>query len=366
MKPRHQVSRAAIAMIKRFEGYRRQAAQLPDGRWTIGYGHTRSARQGAVVSEQDAEALLIYDLMEVARAVDEWTFTPLNQNQFDAVCSFAFNIGLEPFRQSLVLRRLNEGAHLQAALAMELWRRAEVDGERIVVDALIRRRSAEKALFLTPPGAWAPAPTAVLKPDLDIDLAGLVPHQAPEPVEASMEGETIELKRDAAAFVPSGPATETHEPSPARAAAEAVTSRLSGLFRDLDPGEAANAPPPPAPAPEPEPAPEPAPFAVAQPGLRAARPEDAGAVIERLQAQGAQAQARTLAPLAVLAGLGLALFVGGLYWAFRVAPDAGVSTGGALGVGWLAGVAGIGFFSVAAYRLFERLGQADGDDILHR
>src|SRR3989338_247541 len=62
MKSRHQVSRAAIELIKSFEGYRRKAAQLPDGRWTIGYGHTLTARQGAEVSEADAEALLMYDL----------------------------------------------------------------------------------------------------------------------------------------------------------------------------------------------------------------------------------------------------------------------------------------------------------------
>ena len=60
MKPRHQISRAAIDLIKRFEGYRAKAARLPDGRWTIGYGHTLTAREGAEVSEKDAEALLLY------------------------------------------------------------------------------------------------------------------------------------------------------------------------------------------------------------------------------------------------------------------------------------------------------------------
>ena len=49
MKPRHQVSRAAVDLIKRFEGYRQKAAQLPDGRWTVGYGHTLTAREGAQV-----------------------------------------------------------------------------------------------------------------------------------------------------------------------------------------------------------------------------------------------------------------------------------------------------------------------------
>jgi len=66
MKPRHQVSRAAVDLIKRFEGYRQTSAQLPDGRWTIGYGHTLTARPGATVSEKDAEALLLYDLISVA------------------------------------------------------------------------------------------------------------------------------------------------------------------------------------------------------------------------------------------------------------------------------------------------------------
>src|SRR5215218_10196476 len=100
MRPRHRVSRTAIELIKRFEGYRRKSAQLPDGRWTIGYGHTLTARQGAEVSESDAEALLIYDLRAVAQLVDEMTFTPLTQNQFDALCAFAFNIGLDNFRAS--------------------------------------------------------------------------------------------------------------------------------------------------------------------------------------------------------------------------------------------------------------------------
>jgi len=68
MKPSYRVSAAAIELIKRFEGLRLTAEQLDDGRWTIGYGHTRSAREGAAVSEADAEALLTYDLVEVQAA----------------------------------------------------------------------------------------------------------------------------------------------------------------------------------------------------------------------------------------------------------------------------------------------------------
>ena len=103
MTPRHKVSKAAVELIKTFEGYRSKAAQLPDGRWTIGFGHTLTAREGAQVSEQDAEALLLYDLIAIAHAVNEQTFTPLTQNQFDALCCFAFNIGVDNFRRSSVL-----------------------------------------------------------------------------------------------------------------------------------------------------------------------------------------------------------------------------------------------------------------------
>ena len=184
MKPRHQVSRTAIDLIKRFEGYRRKSAQLADGRWTIGYGHTLTARQGAEVSEQDAEALLLYDLIAVAHSVNEWTYTPLTQNQFDALCAFAFNVGVDNFRRSSVLRRVNEGQLLQAACAMELWRKADFEGERIVIDALVRRRSAEKTLFLTPTHGWVPAPSPILRPNVDMDAAGIVPRQTPTALKA--------------------------------------------------------------------------------------------------------------------------------------------------------------------------------------
>ena len=145
MQPRHRVSRAAIDLIKRFEGYRQMAAQLPDGRWTIGHGHTLTARQGASVSEHDAEALLLYDLIGVAHALNAAVYTPLNQNQFDALASFTFNLGLDSFHQSGVLKRLNEGALIQAACAMELWRKANIGGERIVIDALVRRSAFSQA-----------------------------------------------------------------------------------------------------------------------------------------------------------------------------------------------------------------------------
>lgn len=226
MKPRHQVSKAAVELIKTFEGYRSKAAQLPDGRWTIGFGHTLTAREGAQVSEQDAEALLLYDLIAVAHAVNEQTFTPLTQNQFDALCCFAFNVGVDNFKRSSVLRRVNEGSLLQAACAMEMWRKADFEGERIVVDALVRRRSAEKTLFLTPANGWVPAPSPIVRPKVDYDAVNFVPRQTPTALKTDLTAEKAVAERDE-------PLPSPHAPPPVTTqtmtAAAAVTSRLAEL-----------------------------------------------------------------------------------------------------------------------------------------
>ncbi|WP_165188182.1 lysozyme-family localization factor SpmX [Caulobacter soli] len=229
MKPRYQVSRAAVDLIKRFEGYRMKAAQLPDGRWTLGYGHTLTARAGASVSEQDAEALLLYDLITVAHAVNENVYAPLNQNQFDALVCFAFNIGTENFVRSAVLRRLNEGAALQAACEMEMWRKADFEGERIVIDALVRRRSAEKALFLTPTdGHWVAAPSSVLRPKVDYDASKLVPSQAPAAITTALNGDkAVALREDGSPAPALG-----NGPSASEQAAAAVGARLEAILPD--------------------------------------------------------------------------------------------------------------------------------------
>jgi lysozyme len=232
MKPRHQVSRAAVDLIKRFEGYRQKAAQLPDGRWTVGYGHTLTAREGASVSENDAEALLLYDLIAVSHSVNEHTYTPLNQNQFDALVCFAFNIGVENFLRSGVLRRINEGSMLQAACAMEMWRKADFEGERIVIDALVRRRSAEKTLFLTPAnGEWVPAPSPVLRPKVDYDASCAIPKQTPAAVSTRTEGDRVLTQREGALplniVVP-----EEDGPTATEQSAAAVSARLEAILPD--------------------------------------------------------------------------------------------------------------------------------------
>lgn len=381
MAPRHQVSRAAITLIKRFEGYRRKAAQLPDGRWTIGYGHTLTARQGAEVSETDAEALLLYDMIGVAHTVGQLVYADLNQNQFDALCAFAFSIGLPAFRASDVLKRVNEGAFTQAAFALELWRKAEFQGQRIVIDALVRRRAAEKLLFLTPANdAWRAAPSAVLKPELDETAPDTAPRGAPAQVVTSLEGPAIAVSReDGAELLPDGPV---------QTAAAAVTARLQTLFAEETPRAAPPATPEPAPAAE-QPA-EPAPIVEAGPVEEpAAAPASASAADAALVAEDDpppsifRDKPRVLiddtAPfefvpppvqpldnepddgllwVVSLLALGLAFFAGGIFWALNAPtlPRPGLFT--PLLVGWLAGVAGVGFITAAVFMMLQRVTRA--------
>lgn len=343
MLSRHRVSRTAIELIKRFEGYRRKAAQLPDGRWTIGHGHTLTAREGAEVSPDDAEALLVYDLIGVQHAVNEALLAPLGRNQFDALVCFTFNIGTDAFRQSRVLKRINAGEMLQAAGEMAMWRKAEFEGEIIVVDALVRRRAAEAALFLTPEGdAWTAAPSPMVRPRWDDGVAGVVPAERPTTLTEVEEAGRVALKRAAL----DGPA------APALAAkAEATAAKLQALFPEPEP------PSPPAftPLPPPEP-PRPPPVADEPSTLDIPQAPTVNLEVGEVNfipARRKPAPRRREGSLALdigLALLGLVFFGFGLFWLLN-ASEPGLVAG-------TAGFAGAMFLSVATYRLLQRLGRA--------
>jgi GH24 family phage-related lysozyme (muramidase) len=168
MTGRLRTSRAGLDLIKSFEGFREIAVRLPDGRWTIGHGHVRSAREGLSITAKDADELLTQDLLPVESAIHSLVFTTLNQNQFDAIASLVFNISVDRFRDSAVLRNINAGDFLSAADAFDVWRKARVDGRSMVMDALVRRRAAEKALFLEHPGGRCAAPTPLMTPEADL------------------------------------------------------------------------------------------------------------------------------------------------------------------------------------------------------
>lgn len=144
-----------INIIKEHEGLKLTAYRCPVGVPTIGWGHTRTVTQADVaaqrrISAEEAERLLLEDLQMFEQGVlSACTITP-NQHQFDAFVSLSFNIGLGAFRRSTALRRHNEGDFDAAAGAIEMWNKGTINGQRVVLRGLVRRRAAEKALYLTP------------------------------------------------------------------------------------------------------------------------------------------------------------------------------------------------------------------------
>lgn len=140
-----------VQFIKDWEGLELEAYQDVAGIWTIGYGHTLSAKPGLVWTPEIAEAALVRDLELREDAIVHLVTAPLTQNRFDALVSLVYNIGVSAFRESTVLRRINRGDSDSAiAEAWLWWNKATVKGVLREVAGLTRRRQAEIALFLEP------------------------------------------------------------------------------------------------------------------------------------------------------------------------------------------------------------------------
>jgi len=133
-----------LNIIKEFEGLRLQAYKCPADRWTIGYGHTAGVSANDVITEAQATSLLCQDVAESERAVNHYVHGPLTQNQFDALVSFVFNLGVGNFRTSTLLKKLNAGDNDGAAQEFGRW----IHAGGKALPGLVRRRAAERALFL--------------------------------------------------------------------------------------------------------------------------------------------------------------------------------------------------------------------------
>ena len=149
---RMKISEKGLSMIERFEGCLLKASNKLDGVWTIGYGQTGSyygkrVRRGMTTTKAEAHAWLRdHSIKTYEDAVTQAVKVPLNQNQFDALVSFAYNVGVGALKQSTALRKLNAGDYAGAADALTMW--TKCNGK--VLAGLVRRRKEEQALFLTP------------------------------------------------------------------------------------------------------------------------------------------------------------------------------------------------------------------------
>jgi lysozyme len=138
-------NRKGIELIKKFEGFSAKPYICPGNKRTIGFGHVIKPTENFVIlSEKQAEALLIQDLRIAEEAITRLVTTRLNENQFSALASFVFNLGQGNFSRSTLLRRLNENQMLD--VPQELMRWTFASGKRLI--GLMRRRVAEAQLFL--------------------------------------------------------------------------------------------------------------------------------------------------------------------------------------------------------------------------
>jgi lysozyme len=111
--------------------------------WTIGYGHTRGVREGDEITEDKAEYLLLEDLKHFEGYVDRLVEVSLNQDQFDALVSWTFNLGPTNLKESTLLEKLNAGHYEEVPAQMARWNRS--NGE--ILEGLKRRRAAEGLLW---------------------------------------------------------------------------------------------------------------------------------------------------------------------------------------------------------------------------
>ena len=134
----------AEGFVSGWEGERLTAYPCSAGVWTIGFGHTKGVKQGDTCTEEQARAWLLEDLADAQMRLARYINVPVTQNEFIALVSLVFNVGVGNLSRSKLLRKLNSGDREGAAeefLDFDL-----ANGKRLA--GLTRRRKAEHDLFL--------------------------------------------------------------------------------------------------------------------------------------------------------------------------------------------------------------------------
>lgn len=144
------INERGLALIKRWEGCELTAYRCPSGKLTIGYGSTGShVKEGMTITQAEAEALLKRDLARFEAGVDAIVGdAPTTSDQFSALVSFSFNLGLHALLKSTLMKRHKAGKIREAADQFRLWNKARVRGQLVPLAGLTARREAERALYL--------------------------------------------------------------------------------------------------------------------------------------------------------------------------------------------------------------------------
>jgi len=146
---RMKTSQAGIDLIKHFEGFRARAYKCPAGVLTIGYGHTRDVKEVDVITQEQAEKLLRDDLKGFERCIEDKFGKDWEQYEYDALVSFAYNLGCNGFGTGLSKALRNKDTEN----INKYWLMYNKAGGR-VLNGLVRRRKAELELFKGTHNKW--------------------------------------------------------------------------------------------------------------------------------------------------------------------------------------------------------------------
>lgn len=178
------ISKEGLALIKQWEGLRLKSYEDSGGIWTIGYGHTSAAGAPSVykdmqITEKEAEKILCQDLRECEAAIEKAVAVPLSDEQFAALVSFSYNVGITAFCKSTLLKKLNNGEYEAVPTELQKWTR--VGGKRI--QGLVNRRAAEAGLWAK--GAHVAPNYHVVEPE---GVTGICKIEALAPIIGSFSG----------------------------------------------------------------------------------------------------------------------------------------------------------------------------------
>ena len=141
-----------IKMVKHFEGFEQTTTYDTDGAMMIGHGFRKEdipdLKLGDTITKEEAHEVLLRVLGRFGCHVDKTIEVPISKHQRNAMTSFAYNIGPNAFKGSFVAKETNKKNYERAADCFRYWRHVKVDGKKIVSKGLMRRRAAEKLMYL--------------------------------------------------------------------------------------------------------------------------------------------------------------------------------------------------------------------------
>ena len=138
------INKEGLSIIKHCEGCRLKAYLCPRLIPTIGYGHTTGVKLGDIITQADADRYLLQDIKRFEQAVSALVKVPINENQFSALVSFAFNVGVGNLKSSTLLKKLNLRDYKSCSNEFDRW---VYGSNKKPLEGLKKRRKLERELF---------------------------------------------------------------------------------------------------------------------------------------------------------------------------------------------------------------------------